>query len=57
MKQYQEIGHSWKDEKYKEIGTIVESCTQAFKNSGKELKECYELLVKLHKIVTDYENA
>lgn len=47
----------WQDQKYKELGGIVQDCCMAMKKPAKELMDCLEKLEALLKAVRSYEST
>ena len=57
MKQgYLYAGASWKDEKYIQLGNIVERCESALHAPVQELQECIEKLQKMLAFMEEYEH-
>ena len=54
--QYENLGSSWNDKKYKELGQIVHMCSEAFKKPLFGLQRCEVFLTQLHTILSEYEN-
>ena len=54
---YQEAGRQWKDDKYKQLGVIIESCTKSMKMPVDELSDCIAKLKEIEKTFADYENT
>ena len=52
---YRNLGTEWKDAKYKELGKIVDKCTEELGNLRNELFAAFEKLYSLFKIVLEYE--
>lgn len=56
-KQYESAGSGWKDNKYKELGSIVTDCNEAMKEPISQLGDCYKSLSELDSIIAAYEDA
>lgn len=54
---YQAAGGTWKDAKYKQLGSIVNDCTTALNKPIKELQDCVTKLNALLKAIEGYENT
>ena len=54
-KKYQGAGTSWKDAKYKQLGTIVSECSTALGKPVTELQDCIKKLESLKKAIEEYE--
>lgn len=53
---YQAAGAGgWRDQKYKELGGIVQECCEAMRKPSKELQDCLVKLEALLKAVKKYE--
>lgn len=55
-KKYQSAGSDWRDNKYTQLGTIVNECNTALNQPVKQLQECITKLNELLKAVDEYEN-
>lgn len=53
---YQQLGNSWNDRKYIELGNIVHICLSALNNIEKNLLKGEKYVVQLIKIVQEYNN-
>ena len=56
QRKYQAAGTSWKDSKYTQLGSIVNTCNTSLKNPIEGLKDCIKKLEALEKAVSDYED-
>ena len=56
-RKYQSAGTSWKDNKYQQLGGIVNDCTTALNKPVKELEECVKKLTALKKAIEEYEKT
>lgn len=55
---YQAAGsQGWRDQKYTELGNIVQECCTAMKQPTGELQECMRKLEELLKIIEKYEET
>ncbi|HIS27172.1 MAG TPA: hypothetical protein IAA57_09835 [Candidatus Pullilachnospira intestinigallinarum] len=55
---YQMAGSGgWSDQKYRELGRIVQDCCQAMGTPAKELQDCLMKLEELLKAVRRYEST
>lgn len=57
QKKYQNAGTSWKDAKYKQLGTIVTECSATLNKPVKELQDCIKKLENLKAIIEEYERT
>lgn len=55
-KQYRIAGSGWNDDKYKQLGNVVQDCTTALNRPVSELEECLEKLRLMLKAIEQYEN-
>ena len=56
-RKYQGAGTSWKDAKYKQLGTIITDCSTALSKPVSELQDCVNKLESLKKAIEDYERT
>ena len=56
VQKYDSLGSGWNDEKYRELGQIVHSCSNALKQPISELQRCEAFLQQLLKIISEYES-
>ena len=56
QKQYKELGNTWKDNKYKEFGEILDKSCGALKQPLSELKRCELFLKDIYEIIAEYES-
>jgi len=54
---YQEAGQRWRDNKYKQLGTIINDCSRAMKSPIDELSDCISKLRELEKAIAEYEST
>lgn len=54
---YAEAGREFRDDKYRQLGNIVNECCSAVKSPEKEMTKCLEKLRALLKQVEAYENS
>ena len=54
---YRDAGQKWKDDKYKQLGVIIEDCSRAIKSPIDELSDCITKLRQLDKTIQEYENT
>jgi hypothetical protein len=57
QRDYRRAGNDWSDEKYRQLGDIVNECDFTIKKSVNELNICLTSLERLRSIVTEYENV
>ena len=58
LQDYQNIGSGgWRDQKYKDLGVLVEQSVNALRKPLEELAECEENLRRLLKEVEEYEKT
>ena len=57
MRKYQQAGSSWKDAKYKQLGSIVSDCKSALDNPISELESCRAKLEALLAAIIEYEST
>lgn len=53
---YQSAGEGWNDEKYRQLGTVISSCTSALRSPISSLQSCEGRLNQLLKAVEAYES-
>lgn len=56
LRQYENLGCDWNDEKYRDLGQIVHKCSNALNQPLSELQRCEVFLNQLYKIISEYEN-
>lgn len=54
---YQNAGAGWKDQKYAQLGGIIEECCSALEKPIAELESCQADLQKLLSIISSYEET
>ena len=54
---YNEAGERWKDDKYKQLGVIINDCSKAMKAPIDELFDCIAKLRELEKAIIEYEST
>ncbi|MCL2645915.1 MAG: hypothetical protein FWD61_02795 [Phycisphaerales bacterium] len=54
---YQAAGSDWKDDKYRQLGDIVNECTGALRSPVQELQICYGKLLDIEKAIREYDEA
>lgn len=52
---YQTAGSGWKDQKYAQLGGIIEECCSALENPISDIEGCQTSLGKLLEMVSAYE--
>lgn len=57
VRSYQQAGGSWKDSKYKQLGSIVSDCKSALDNPISELESCRAKLEALLAAIIEYEST
>lgn len=55
LRQYKELGNTWKDNKYKEFGDIVNNCCISLKKPLGEMEKAVAYLNELSAIIEEYE--
>lgn len=55
LKKYQQLGETWNDKKYRELGVIVQECNKAFNEILKTLYVSDKFLKNLVKSINEYE--
>ena len=55
LRQYEALGNGWNDDKYKELGQIVQKCAEALKQPISELQRCEVFLQRLQQAISEYE--
>ena len=53
---YNAAGQSWRDNKYKQLGDVVNDCTNAMRSPIDELFECVQKLREIEKRLAEYES-
>ena len=53
---YRDAGQRWRDNKYAQLGGIINECTGALKSPVDELFECNAKLSELEKALLEYQN-
>ena len=54
---YREAGQRWRDDKYKQLGAIIDDCTKSMKKPVDELSDCVEKLRAIGKVLAEIESA
>ena len=54
---YREAGERWRDDKYKQLGVIINDCSRAMKSPIDELFDCISKLRELEKAIVEYEST
>ena len=54
---YREAGQRWRDDKYKQLGVIIDDCTKSMKKPVNELSDCVAKLREIGKVLVDIESA
>jgi uncharacterized protein YukE len=54
---YREAGQRWRDDKYKQLGVIINDCSRAMKSPIDELFDCISKLRELEKAIAEYEST
>lgn len=54
---YQRAGQGWRDEKYRQLGEVVNDCLVALRAPHSELDSCLDDLQKLLKAVQAYDDS
>ena len=54
---FREAGQHWKDNKYKQLGEIINECQTAMNRPVKELMECVIKLQEMEKAIIAYEET
>ena len=54
---YREAGERWRDDKYKQLGAIIDDCTRSMKSPIDELFDCIAKLKELEKALIEYESV
>ena len=54
---YREAGQRWRDNKYAQLGGIVDDCSKALKSPVEELFDCINKLKELENAIKDYDNT
>ena len=54
---FREAGQYWKDSKYKQLGEIINDCSNAMNSPVKELQECIVKLQEMEKAIIAYEET
>jgi len=53
---YREAGQRWRDNKYAQLGGIVNDCSRALRSPVDELFDCLNKLKEAEKALLEYEN-
>lgn len=56
QKKYRDAGIGWHDEKYRQLGGLVNDCTTALNAPISELEECLHKLNEILKAIEKYES-
>ena len=54
---YREAGQQWKDNKYAQLGGIINDCSRALKSPIEELFDCLNKLKEIEKVLLEYESV
>ena len=54
---YREAGEQWRDDKYKQLGGIINDCSRVMKSPIDELFDCITKLRELEKAIVEYEST
>ena len=54
---YREAGQRWRDNKYAQLGGIINDCSRALKSPVDELFECLNKLNEIEKVLLEYESV
>lgn len=54
---YRQLGAEWNDKRYKELGDVVQECTNALKNIQKTLLQGEKYVFQLVKALQEYDNV
>ena len=54
---YREAGERWRDNKYVQLGTIINDCSNAMKSPIDELFDCIAKLREIEKALVEYEST
>lgn len=52
---YREAGERWRDNKYKQLGVIIDDCSKAMKSPIDDLFDCIAKLREIEKVLMEYE--
>ena len=56
IRNYNSLGSDWNDEKYRELGAIVRSCSDALRQPVSELQRCERFLQRIYNSLAEYQN-
>ena len=54
---YREAGQRWRDNKYAQLGGIINDCSRALRSPVDELFECLGKLQEIEKVLLEYESV
>jgi hypothetical protein len=54
---YQEAGLQWKDNKYEQLGVIINDCSRVLRSPTEELFECLNKLKEIETVLLEYESV
>ena len=54
---YREAGQRWRDNKYAQLGGIINDCSRALRSPVEELFDCLEKLKEIEKVLLEYESV
>ena len=54
---YREAGQRWRDNKYAQLGGIINDCSRALKSPIEELFDCMNKLKEIEKVLLEYESV
>ena len=54
---YREAGQHWKDNKYAQLGGIINDCSRALRSPVDGLFECLNKLKEIEKVLLEYESV
>lgn len=57
IEQYENMRTSWNDEKYEDLGVIIESCTETLESVSDDIETLKEQLDTLIQAITEYNHT
>ena len=54
---YREAGQRWRDNKYAQLGGIINDCSRALRSPVDELFECLNKLQEIENVLLEYESV
>jgi NADH:ubiquinone oxidoreductase subunit D len=54
---YRDAGQRWRDNKYTQLGGIIDDCSRALKSPVEELFDCLQKLNEIEKVLFEYESV